>query len=412
MVLFFKKGLLPSFVTAPAARQGDAVSHTDAAFGFGLGGAIGLAAGLVLLTVVTGGADLAVLAAVGGAVALTGGGALAGMKIGTTTGHATGDIVTGSPNVFVNALPAARTLADFADCDEHNGPQKIATGSTNVSINAMPAARLGDVTVCDARITSASPNVFIGGGTASYAAISPEVPKLATDIASSMVIAGSAVALGAGGFAAFASAGWAGVGVFGLQSAGGMAGSVGLGFVGKTVGGALGGERGAAWGEVGLGLVGGGLGGMTGDAVAGSTGLKFSANQNVAQNFYAEQGWPQARIDSHMNGIDFNQPVRVVTIPKDTQLTQWQVPGGNQGDYYAPSNETPDSLGIAPVGTDSSGNVVPKVSTDYVSTQPTRALSSNAAAVNDTWSTTSPIQTTGGGRQFFAPDKSAFKPFP
>ena len=169
--------------TPAAARQGDAISHTDAGFGFGLGGAIGLAAGLALLTVATGGADLAVLAAVGGAVALTGGGALAGMNIGATYGSPTGDIVTGSPNVHVNGQNAARTLADVAVCDEHNAPQKIATGSTSVFINGMPAARLGDLTICDARISSASQNVFIGGGTTSYANISPEVPKLAVDVA-------------------------------------------------------------------------------------------------------------------------------------------------------------------------------------------------------------------------------------
>ncbi len=261
-------------MTAPAARQGDAISHTGSATGFGLGGTLGLAAGLALLTVATGGADLAVLAAVGGAVALTGGGALAGMKIGATYGHATGDITTGSPNVHVNARNAARTLADVAVCDEHDAPQKIATGSTSVFINGMPAARLGDLTICDARITSASSNVFIGGGTGSYANISPEVPQLAVDIAASMAIAGTALALGAGGAAAFASAGWAGVGVFGLQSAGGIAGGAALGAAGKSIGGALDGARGAAWGEA----IGGLGGGLAGGAAAGRLGSASIGN--------------------------------------------------------------------------------------------------------------------------------------
>ncbi len=395
----------------PAARQTDGISHTDAAFGFGLGGAIGLAAGLALLTVATGGADLAVLAAVGGAVALTGGGALAGMKIGATYGQATGNILTGSLNVHVNALGAARALQDVAVCDEHDAPQKIATGSTSVFINGLPAARLGDITICDARISSASPNVFIGGSTGSFASISPEVPQLAVDVAASMVVAGSAVALNAGGFAAYASAGWAGAGVFGLQAAGGLAGGAALSQVGKTVGGALYGERGAAIGEVGLGLVGGAAGGLTGDALAGTTGLRYGANQNIAQSFYADQGWPQSRIDSHLAGIDFNQPVQVLTLPENTQLSQWQVPGGNQGNYFAPGSATPDSLGISPVGSDSAGNAVPKVQTDYVSTQPTQALSSRAAAVNDTWSTPgTPVQTSGGGQQYFVPNTSVFTP--
>ncbi len=255
-------------MTAPAARLTDGISHTDASFGFGLGGAIGLAAGLALLTVATGGADLAVLAAVGGAVALTGGGALAGMKIGATYGPSTGNIFTGSLNVHINALGAARALADTAICDEHESPQKIATGSTSVFINGMPAARLGDITICAARISSASPNVFIGGGTGSFANISPEVPQLAVDVAASMVVAGSAVALGAGGAAAYAAAGWAGAGVFGLQAAGGLAGGAALGAAGKSIGGALDGARGAAWGEA----IGGLGGGLAGGAAAGRLG--------------------------------------------------------------------------------------------------------------------------------------------
>ncbi len=120
-----------------------------------------------------------------------------------------------------NGAQAARALADVADCQNHSGPQQIATGSTSVFINSVPAARLGDNTVCDARISTASANVFIGGGTAAYAAISAEVSPLAVTIARDMAIGGTAVALGAGAGAGFLAGGWAGAGVFGLQAAGG-----------------------------------------------------------------------------------------------------------------------------------------------------------------------------------------------
>ena len=234
---------------APAARYTDTVSHTESGLGFGLGGAIGLGVGLALLTVATGGADLAVLAAVGGAVALTGGGALMGMRIGATYGHVVGDIATGSPNVTVNSLFSARTLADTALCSDHDGPQKIATGSTSVFINGMPAARLGDLTICDARISSASGNVVIGGGTGGYAPIRAEVSPVLVDVALAMAIGGTAVALGAGAGAAFAAGGWAGAGVFGLQAGGGLAGGIAGGLAGGAIGQALGGAQGQAWGE-------------------------------------------------------------------------------------------------------------------------------------------------------------------
>ena len=399
----------------PAARLTDTVSHTDSGFGFGLGGAIGLGVGLALLTVATGGADLAVLAAVGGAVALTGGGALMGMRIGATYGHVVGDITTGSPNVSVNSLLAARALADVALCSDHDGPQQIATGSTSVFINSMPATRLGDHTVCDARISSASGNVFIGGGTGTYAAISAEVSPVLVDVARDMAIGGTALALGAGAGAAFAAAGWAGVGVFGLQAAGGLAGGIGGGLAGGAIGQALGGARGQAWGEA-IGGLGGGVGGAAGGgALAGETGLSgtaaANANRATAQDFYAAQGWPQSRIDSHMAGIDFNQPVSVQTLPEGTQLSQWQVPGGPQGNYFAPAEATPSQLGISPVGYDPQVGAVSKVQADYVSTEPTQALSSQAAPVNDTWSNPyATAVTPGGGQQYFVPNNGAFIP--
>ncbi len=261
----------------PAARLGDAIAHTESAFGFGLGGEIGLGVGLALLTVATGGSDLLVLGAVGGAVALTGGGALMGMNIGSTYGDATGQVTTGSPTVLTNGRPAARAVADVAVCDEHNLPQQIATGSTTVFINGMPAARLGDHTVCDARISTASNNVVIGGGTGTYAAISGEVPAIAVTIARDMAIGGTAVALAAGGGAAFAAAGWAGLGVFGLQAGGGLAG----GALGALGGGALGSAidpvHGGAWGQA-IGGFGGGLGG---GAAAGRLGSALTSSTTI-----------------------------------------------------------------------------------------------------------------------------------
>ena len=275
----------------PAARQGDAVAHTDSAFGFGLGGAIGIAAGIALLTVATGGADLVVLAAAGGAVALAGGGALAGMKIGSTYGHTVGSITTGSPTIIINRQPAARALADVAVCDDHAGPQQIATGSKTVFFNRMPAARQGDDTVCDARISTASPNVIIGGGTAAYASVHGEVPEVLVDVAAAMAIGGTAVALGAGGAAAYAAAGWAGVGVFGLQAGAGFAGGAVGGAVGGAIGQAAGGARGEAWGEVGGGL----LGGMGAGAAAGRLGsASQSADAALSDEAVGGRGFPYA----------------------------------------------------------------------------------------------------------------------
>jgi hypothetical protein len=179
-------------------------------------------------------------------------------------------------------LGAARAVADVALCHDHDGPQQIATGSMTVFFNGMPASRLGDQTVCDARISSASPNVIIGGGTGQYAAISAEVSPLEVTIARDMAIGGTAVALGAGAGAAFLAAGWAGVGVFGMQAAGGLA----LGAAGSVAGGAIGGAidpvHGAAWGQAIGGVGGGAAGGLAGGAAAGRMGLSGSIAGDAA----------------------------------------------------------------------------------------------------------------------------------
>jgi uncharacterized Zn-binding protein involved in type VI secretion len=318
-----------------AARRGDAVAHSDALFGFGLGGAVGLAAGIALLTVATGGADLLLLAAAGGAVALAGGGALAGMKIGGTYGDKAGSIVSGSPTILINGQHAARTLGDVAVCDNHAGSQQIATGSTTVFFNRMPAARLGDATVCDAHIASASANVIIGGGTAAYAAIHGEVPELAVTIARDMAIGGTAIALGAGAGAAYAAAGWAGVGVFGLQAGGGFAGGMVGGALGGAIGQAVGGAQGQAWGEV----LGGTAGGLGTGAVMGQLGAGLTSTAGTVPGEQILQVRPAEEVNAEMVAAG-NDPawqpgtmVTTKTVPAGTNYNM--VMTGDQADAVA-----------------------------------------------------------------------------
>lgn len=73
--------------------------------------------------------------------------------------HAGGPVITGSFNVFINGLPAAR-LGDTAMCV---GPtDTIVSGSGTVLINGRPAARVGDRTAHGGMIILGSPNVLIG----------------------------------------------------------------------------------------------------------------------------------------------------------------------------------------------------------------------------------------------------------
>jgi uncharacterized Zn-binding protein involved in type VI secretion len=148
-----------------------------------IGGAIAgavIGAGLVVgaaLIIGTGG--LAAPALIGAVLA---GGAM-GAWIGEFAGslsflnNETGNIATGSPDVFVNFKPLARAIADTGKCNKDGSqPPQIATGSSNVFINGFPAARVDDKLICGSFIVEGSPNVFIGGGQVTLKTVEEEVP--------------------------------------------------------------------------------------------------------------------------------------------------------------------------------------------------------------------------------------------
>ncbi|MCR4456226.1 RHS repeat-associated core domain-containing protein [Pseudescherichia sp. L3] len=227
-----------------AARQGDEIIHSSVfaditgimaeGVAYAVAGSAVAAAATVAAPLLGTGAAAAGVAAIGSGCVLSGiiGGVLAnlaGVTDDITQAAAglgdmlfppspAGNIVTGSPDVIINGLPAARaagwlTPADmpdpepqspdsFADyggmllaaagqtgsemwqptvasadpgttpreedrvlCDRHSGPQYLAEGSDSVFINGQPAVRTGDRTTCGGTVSGASPSVIIGGGT-------------------------------------------------------------------------------------------------------------------------------------------------------------------------------------------------------------------------------------------------------
>jgi len=73
----------------------------------------------------------------------------------------------GSPNVFINGLPAMRVGDEYephgcAVCPEGSHARKLAQGSRTVFINGIPAGRVGDAIDCGGVAQTGSPNVFIG----------------------------------------------------------------------------------------------------------------------------------------------------------------------------------------------------------------------------------------------------------
>jgi uncharacterized Zn-binding protein involved in type VI secretion len=184
--------------TPPAARLHDPVAHSHALGGFVAGALVGLAAaaGVAIVVGMAATAIAAEVATAGLATPLVAGVAVtvgefainavvggklmglaevAGEALGSSSmGAPSGEISQGSPNVFINGLPAARAT-DLESCDAG----KIAQGSATVFINGLHAARMGDKVSCGAVIVGGSGTVFIGGGTVTVLPIQSEVPEWA-----------------------------------------------------------------------------------------------------------------------------------------------------------------------------------------------------------------------------------------
>ncbi|WP_445375228.1 PAAR domain-containing protein [Photorhabdus tasmaniensis] len=96
----------------------------------------------------------------------------AAVSAGDSSRSPCGEITRGSPNVFINSRPAAIATRSTVECSKEHGLRQMAEGSASVFINGYPAVRIGDKTVCDAAVLTGSPNVFIGGGTATTASSS------------------------------------------------------------------------------------------------------------------------------------------------------------------------------------------------------------------------------------------------
>ncbi|MGI4732265.1 MAG: polymorphic toxin type 46 domain-containing protein [Janthinobacterium lividum] len=390
----------------PAARLGDNVAHTHAGLGMGLGILAGVVAGAVIVgaTVATGGAALAVVAAVGGAAGLISFGGLKGMHIGEASmGPPCGSFVVGSRNVFVNGRPATFTLGSAASCSkESGGPIPLATGSSTVMLNFGLAGREGEKVGCSAlSVKRTSPDVFIGGASAQdpRVAIQPEVPGWAVTALEVLGIAGALAALPYSIVC---------LGVMGTIeiTATGMLGSAVGGQAMRSLGRAMGmSEAGVRTIEA-AGELGGGM-------AAGRVGVKGiqSDRRALAQSFYETQGMPAKNIPDHLKGIDFNRPVEVVDLPSNKVLGQSQVPGGRQGNYYTEPGTAPTSVGINPQGTDyNTGAVVDKVETPFTTQGTVPVLKSTAAPVVDNWSVKGvDYPTEGGGTQYFSMTKGSFK---
>ena len=128
-------------------------------------------------------------------------------------------------------------------------------------------------------------------------------------------------------------------------------------------------------------------------------GVRRADGRSNSSGIHKNAGWSDEKIPSHLKGIDFNQPVEVVTLPKGTKVVQYQIPGNPTGNYFAPAGTSAESLGMNSAG---------RVATIYTVLRDVTVLRSTAANTAANPNLPASVRGAGGGLQYFAPDTSAF----
>lgn len=300
--------------------------------------------------------------------------------------HVGGPVFTGSSNVIIGYLPAAR-VDDRVVCFPVGPTDKIQRGSTTVLINHRAAARRADPCAHGGRIVVGCPTVIVGDNPQSFtlrAAAKRGTPFCEEcerkrremddhdDSATSPPDTDTAS----------------------LDDA-------------TFPPGALAAQDPASGTE------------LTPEQLAkepnkddGLDALRKAARYSVANQFYINHTTidPYKRW-SHLGGIDVNKPVEVVDVAKQT-LYQRGIPGGSTGQYFArDANAVPDQGGISEhvFAIQGGKQVPPPVPRDSRVIQlgdPALALASTAASVLDTWSMPGhPVPCSGGGGQLMVPAK-------
>jgi uncharacterized Zn-binding protein involved in type VI secretion len=262
--------------------------------------------------------------AVGAGIAAAGaGGGLSGAYIGELIPTSpTGEILTGSTDVFICDMPAARAGFDTAGCSgalfSHSPPLNvplIAEGSSIVCINNHMAARKGNKLTCGASISNGCETVLIGGETAAVPGltIASEVPAELSIFLTVVMLGGTIIATG-GAVLAF---GWAPAlgGVAGGLGGGYLLGGAG-GFVGETIGEHYGNpELGRRIGEVG--------GGVVGSFVGGYLGARLGTNYSQRQAFNSSRSASQRAESQAATDPQISNTNKTVASDGDQTLSGW-----------------------------------------------------------------------------------------
>ncbi|MBZ5714925.1 PAAR domain-containing protein [Nannocystis pusilla] len=141
--------------------------------------------------------------------------------------------------------------------------------------------------------------------------------------------------------------------------------------------------------------------------------LRVQARYAVAYQFYAANGRSKikpSQILSHIKGIDLSRPVTVRSFSKQT-LFQRSIPGAGTGQYFTlDPSITPEEVGCSSVAyalVDGKPSPPPVVREPREVTfdEPALGLQSTAAGIVDDWSLADPVYCKGGATQVMIPKR-------
>ena len=131
-------------------------------------------------------------------------------------------------------------------------------------------------------------------------------------------------------------------------------------------------------------------------AIQSSGYLAFS-NRSTALTFYLQSGYGYDATSAYLRGIDFEQPVDVITLPEGTHVIQYSLPNRPIGNYFTIPGTPAAQLGIYTSGRNMN---------TFFATQDVSVLRSITSLMIDDYSMSQygwQIETQGGGIQYFSP---------
>ena len=155
----------------------------------------------------------------------------------------------------------------------------------------------------------------------------------------------------------------------------------------------------------------------------GSDAWRAEVRGAIAWNFYLDQGdmtRKLSKIEAHVRGIDLGQPIKIVEIPPTGggTLYQYVTPGKGFGEYFSlDPSDPPDALGTSDIAYPSVNGLLHPVAVKRVPTAltfpgdpPALGLQSITAPIDDAWSmpasattTLKVVKCTGGATQIMVP---------